>query len=322
MVGSTEKLTGTVFKAQSGFFSVQTPAGSMVCQIKGRLRKERLDTRDIVTVGDQVVVEPAGDGTGVIAEVLPRTSVLSRRAPIPYPGYRGELEHVIVANPDQAVFVFAAAEPAPHLRMLDRLLVAAEASHLPALICVNKIDLVPLEAAQAVFKLYSDIGYEILYTSAKTGFGIEELRRRLIGKLSVLAGPSGVGKSSLLNAIQPGLGLYSREVSRATTKGRHTTVVPELLHLEGGGYVADTPGLRGMALWDIEPEELDAYFRDIRPHVADCEFSDCTHRHEPGCAVRAAVERGLIHPARYQSYVRLREETEAEARKRILKRGV
>lgn len=311
-----ERLTGIVFKAQSGFFTVQTPIGALVCRLKGRLRKERLDT-DIVAVGDQVVVEPVGDGTGLIVEVLPRTSVLSRRAPPAHPNDRRQVEQVIVANPDQAVFVFACAQPEPHLRLLDRLLVAAEAAHLPVLICANKIDLVTLEKAQALFGLYATIGYEVLYTSAKTGVGVEALRERLTGKISVLSGPSGVGKTSLLNAMQPGLGLRVREVSQATAKGRHTTVVPELVPIEGGGYVADTPGLRVMALWDIEPGELEAYFPDIRPFVADCEFSDCTHTHEPGCAVRAAVARGQVHPARYESFLRLRAEIEEEMEKMI-----
>jgi ribosome biogenesis GTPase len=313
-----ENLTGTVFKAQSGFFTVQTPAGPIVCQIKGRLRKERLDT-DVVAAGDRVVIKLSGDGSGQIAEVLPRTSVLSRRATITRPDDRRRVEQVIVANPDQAVFVFACAQPAPHLRMLDRLLVAAEASHLRSIICANKVDLVSPEEAKELFGLYEDIGYEVLYTSAKTGAGVDALRERLMGKLSVLSGPSGVGKSSLLNAIQPGLGLLAREVSQATTKGRHTTVVPELLPVDGGGYVADTPGLRAIALWDVEPGELEAYFPDIRPFVADCEFSDCTHTHEPGCAVRAAVERGQIDPARYDSFLRLREEAEEEARKTMLR---
>lgn len=311
-----ERLIGTVFKAQSGFFTVQTPQGALVCRLRGRLRKERLDT-DIVAVGDRVIVEPAGDGSGLIVEVLPRTRVLSRRAPPAHPDDRRQVEQVIVANPDQAVFVFACAQPAPHLRMLDRLLVAAEAASLPALICANKVDLVTLEEAQALFGLYATIGYEVLYTSAKTGVGVDALRQRLTGKLSVLSGPSGVGKTSLLNAMQPGLGLQVREVSQATTKGRHTTVVPELVPIAGGGYVADTPGLRAMALWDIEPGELEAYFPDIRPFVAECEFSDCTHTHEPGCAVRAAVARGQIHPARYESLLRLRAEIEEELEKAL-----
>jgi ribosome biogenesis GTPase len=146
----------------------------------------------------------------------------------------------------------------------------------------------------------------VWYTSAITGTGVAELRDLLRGKLSVLAGPSGVGKSTLLNDMQPGLGLRAREVSRATTKGQHTTVYPELLPLEGGGFVADTPGVRAVALWDIEPEELDGYFVEIKPLVAHCEFSDCTHLHEPGCAVRKAVEAGEVSVSRYESYCRLR----------------
>jgi ribosome biogenesis GTPase len=217
--------------------------------------------------------------------------------------------------------VFACAQPAPHLRMLDRFLVAAESSHLPSIVCANKVDLIDTEEAHALFGLYERIGYEVHYTSAKTGQGVDALRARLAGKLSVLSGPSGVGKSSLLNAVQPGLGLLAREVSQATTKGRHTTVAPELLRLEVGGYVADTPGLRSIALWDVEPGELEAYFPDIRPYVAGCEFSDCTHTHEPGCAVRDALERGEIDPARYESFLRLREEVEVEARKALMRRA-
>jgi ribosome biogenesis GTPase len=192
--------------------------------------------------------------------------------------------------------------------MLDRFLVIAEAARLPAIICANKCDLVAPEAARELFKHYPPLGYKVLYTSAITGAGVTGLRDLLGGTLrvSVLAGPSGAGKSTLLNAVQPGLGLKAREVSRATTKGRHTTVYPELLPLEGGGYVADTPGVRAVALWDIEPEELDGYFVEIRPLVAQCEFSDCTHLHEPGCAVRKAVEAGEISTSRYESYCRLR----------------
>jgi ribosome biogenesis GTPase len=196
------------------------------------------------------------------------------------------------------------------LRKLDRFLVVAEMNELPAVICVNKVDLVPLEQAVNQFQLYEEIGYQVIYTSAKTGLGVAELRDLLTGKLSVLAGSSGVGKSSLLNAVQPGLGLRVREVSEATGKGLHTTRHAELLPLHGGGYVADTPGIRGLALFDVEPGELDAYFREIAPLVAFCQFSDCTHRHEPKCAVRAAVAQGEISQQRYQSYLRLREEHE------------
>ncbi len=299
---SDSTLEGIVVRAQSGFFTVETSAGSLVCKPRGALQKKRLDT-DILAVGDRVIVQPLHAGHGQIREVLPRTRVLSRRDP--QPGRR-EREQIIVANPDQAVFVFACAQPEPRLGMLDRFLVMAEKASLPAVVCANKADLVPAEQAQATFDLYRELGYPVLYTSATEGIGIEALRAQVAGKLSVLAGPSGAGKTSLLNALQPGLGRHARAISRATAKGRHTTVVPELLPLDAGGYLADTPGLRALALWDVEPEELDAYFPDIRPYVSDCEFSDCTHTHEPGCAVRAALEAGRIRPSRYASYVRMR----------------
>ena len=154
--------------------------------------------------------------------------------------------------------------------------------------------------------IYPPLGYPVVYTSAKQAIGVADLRERLRGRLSVLAGPSGVGKSSLLNAVQPGLGLRAQAISQATQKGRHTTVYPELLLLEEGGFVADTPGLRALALWDIEPEELDGYFVELRPLVAGCAFSNCTHLNEPGCAIRAAVAAGQIAVSRYQSYCRMR----------------
>jgi ribosome biogenesis GTPase / thiamine phosphate phosphatase len=177
---------------------------------------------------------------------------------------------------------------------------------LPAIIVANKIDLVGHAQAEEMFGFYPTIGYPVIYACAKTGAGVEELRERLKGKISALAGPSGVGKSSLLNAIQPGLGLAVREISEAFQKGRHTTTVRQLLPLEQGGYVADTPGMRSLALWDTEPEELDGYFPELAPLVSQCQFSDCNHKTEPGCAVRAAVEAGTVRPERYDSYLRLR----------------
>ena len=184
-------------------------------------------------------------------------------------------------------------------------------NELPAIICLNKIDLDKKGKIQQQFQMYADIGYPVLHTSTHTGEGVAALKELLHDKISVLAGSSGVGKSSLLNAIQPGLGLKVSQVSKATGKGLHTTRYAELFPLDEGGYVADTPGIRGLALFDLEPTELDAYFREIAPLVEQCQFSDCSHRHEPGCAVKAAVEDGRIHPARYESYLRLREEHEA-----------
>jgi ribosome biogenesis GTPase len=299
---STKRLIpGLIVRAQSGFFTVQTEDDPLTCQLRGRLKQgPRLG--DIAAVGDRVQVMPFADGTGMIEFIEPRARSLVRLDPRP----KGVYRQIILSNPDQAVFVFACANPSPHTRMLDRFLVIAEKQGLPAIVVANKLDLVDREEAEATFGYYPALDYPVLYVSAKTGEGIELLRARLTGKVSALAGPSGVGKSSLLNAIQPGLGLAVREVGEATDRGRHTTNVRQLFPLDGGGYVADTPGLRTLALWDTEPEELDGYFPEIGPLVAQCAFSDCTHSHEPGCAVRAAVEAGSIRLERYDSYLRLR----------------
>ena len=309
-------LDGLVTKAQSGFFTVHTDAGDFVCQIRGRLKQKRLDT-DLAALGDRVCISLAEDGTGMIERIAPRERSLARLAPSAHgrgsrrwdrDGYLSEREQVIVANPDQVVFVLACAEPAPRLRMLDRLLVGAEYQQIPSVVCANKIDLVGRLEAQAMFDIYKTIGYPVLYTSAVTGEGVDELRGVLKEKVSALVGPSGGGKTSLLNVMQPGLGLRVREVSRATTKGRHTTVAPQLVPLDVGGWVADTPGIRALAFFEMDPEEVDGYFPDIAPFVTDCRFSDCTHTVEPGCAVIEAVEEGQVSEHRYESYVRLREE--------------
>jgi ribosome biogenesis GTPase len=288
-----------IVKAQSGFFTVETGSGLIVCQLRGRLKRGRAGG-DLAAIGDRVRITALSDGSGAIEEVEDRERALVRLDPRP----QGLYQQVLLANPDQAVFVFACAHPNPKLRMLDRFLVAAEKQKIPAVIVANKTDLV--DDPQKIFGMYTQIGYPVIYSSASDGRGLEELRLTLAGKISALAGPSGVGKSSLLNALQPGLGLAVSEISMAVNKGRHTTVTRELLPLEGGGYVADTPGWRSLALWDTRPEEMDAYFPELAPLVAKCQFSDCTHTHEPGCAVRAALELGQIHRERYISYQRLR----------------
>lgn len=302
MSGSEPGLvSGLIVRSQSGFFTVETEQGTFVCRLRGRLKKgPRLG--DIAAVGDRVQISIHLHNQGMIEAILPRQRMLARMDPTP----RGEYQQIIVANPDQAVFVFACADPAPRFGMLDRFLVIAEKQGLPSVIVANKLDLVSLELARELFGRYEQIGYPVLFTSAHSGVGLEELRRRLSGQLSALAGPSGAGKTSLLNALQPGLGLAVREVSQYSSKGRHTTVVRQLFPLTGGGYIADTPGLKSLALWDTEPHELDGYFPELRELVEECQFNDCTHIHEPGCAVQEALQRRQIHRSRYESYVRMR----------------
>ena len=292
-------LQGLIIKAQSGFFTVETGQGFVICQLRGKLKQGKA-IGDLASIGDTVWVTVLTDGSGVIEEVEERKRAIVRLDPRP----QGDYQQVLLANPDQAVFVFACAHPSPRLKMLDRFLVIAEKQTIPAVIIANKIDLV--EDAKEIFGLYESIGYRVLYTSTKTGAGIEELKSILSGKISAFAGPSGAGKSSLLNAMQPGLGLAVNEISKVMDKGKHTTVTRELFPLEGGGYLADTPGWKSLALWDTEPEELDGYFPELRELVQHCQFNDCTHTHEPGCAVRHALDEGKIHPERYESYLRLR----------------
>lgn len=301
-------LAGWVTRMQSGFITVLTEeAGPVVCHLRGRLKQHRFGG-DIIALGDRVKISRLPDNSGMIEEIEPRERDLSRMAPTP----RGEYRQILLANPDQVVLVFACARPEPRLRMLDRFLVICEKQSIPVFIVANKVDLVGMDAAEAVFGVYPPLGYPVIYTSVKAGLGVEDFHRRLVGKISGLAGPSGVGKSSLLNQIQPQLGLAVRSVSEATTKGRHTTVVREMFPLRDGGFVADLPGLKSLALWDTQPEELDGYFPELRDLVAQCQFSDCTHRTEPGCAVRRAIQAGLVSPARYESYLRMRYGDELE----------
>lgn len=309
----SQLLAGLVVREQSGFFWVEIADGQViVCRLRGRLMEEA-QSSDIAAIGDRVHISLQDDGTGTIEEVEERMSALSRA--VRTEGNRGagaaEREQVIIANADQALFVFAAAQPAPSFKMLDRFLVAGEKAGIDSLvIVVNKIDLDTDGSARARFETYAELGYPVLYTSALDRIGVDDLRATLKDRISVFTGPSGVGKTSLLNTIQPGLGRAVKSVSRVTQEGIHTTRDSELVKLEFGGYLADTPGIRSLTTWDVEPEELDAYFREIAPLVSECRFGDCTHTNEPGCAVRAAVEKGQINRARYESYQSLRAELE------------
>lgn len=297
---------GTILRTVGGVYDVLLEDGRTVpAVLRGRLKLENR-TGDRVVVGDRVEVVIAGDGSATIEAVHDRRNELARRAP----GKGARRAKVIVANVDRVVVVFAWAAPEPNLRLLDRFLVLAEANDLDAAIILNKIDLARSPAEpRRLLAPYEAMGYPVLYTSATRGEGIGAVADLLCGNTSVLTGPSGVGKSSLLNAVEPGLGLRTAEVSRAHRKGRHTTVTAVLVPLRCGGFVADTPGLRELGLWGVTPEVLPRCFREFLPLLGSCRFGNsCTHVHEPGCAVKDAVEDGAITVARYESYRTLREE--------------
>ena len=322
---------GIVFKKTIGNYTIHANGRIVPCALSSRLRKDlvytsdnpnaarrrvkkikQLDNVDPVAVGDLVRWVDAGDGTGMIVELLPRRNKLTRRSPVPMPTAH-PFEQVIVANLDQVVPVFAAANPEPKWNMLDRYLVSAESLDLPVVICITKLDLIhgkDLEDLMAVVESYRKIGYPVILTSVIEGLGLEYLEKTFAGRISVLVGKSGVGKTSLLNAIEPNLGLRVNEVSSTTGKGRHTTTHLEMFPLLKNGAIVDTPGVREFGLWEIEETDLAMFFPEMRPYIGGCRFGlGCKHDTEPGCAIREAVMDGHIEPRRYQNYMGLRMET-------------
>lgn len=294
-------MTGIVLWTMNEWYAVEAGGVEWRCRLRGVLRKEGR-TALLPVVGDQVDLEPTGEGEGVITGIGPRRSTFSRRAAGAKGAWR---EQVLAANIDQVVVMFAAANPVPNPRTVDRFLVVAEANELPAVLLVNKVDLVDQAAAHATFDVYARVGYPVHFVSAIAGMGLDGLPALLAGRVSLVSGPSGVGKSSLINALLPGIDLRTATVSQSLRKGRHTTMVGSLYRLPWGGYIADTPGLRELAPWDIPPSELSDCFPEMRPYQDECRWSGCLHRNEQDCAVRAAVACATIDPRRYDSYLRI-----------------
>jgi ribosome biogenesis GTPase len=324
--------TGIVYKKSTGTYSVNVNGQTIVCSISSLLRREliypmyreskpihmqkvmdvaEIHAVDPVAVGDQVSFVDAGDGTGMITDVLPRRNKLTRRTPGPKP-----LEQVIVANVDQVIPVIAAAQPKPKWGMLDRYLASAKACEIPALICITKLDALRGKHEAEVMEViedYQHIGYPVVLTSAADGTGVEEFKAALQGRTSVFVGMSGVGKTTLLNAIQPGLGLKVGEINTVIDKGRHTTTSLEMFPLDFGGGVVDTPGMKVFGFWDVDAEDVALLFAEMAAYVGQCRFGlNCRHDHEPGCAIKQAVEAGTISQRRYESYLYIREYMYAE----------
>jgi len=297
---------GVVVRSGAGTCRVAAGGVTYLCRLRGRLKHGRQQTQAVVVAGDRVRVRPlpsaaeAAEPMGVVEAVLPRRNRVSRRAARRTGGHR---EQVLMANLDQVVAVQSVAEPAPQGVLVDRLLVAAERFGVRAVLCLNKVDLDPTVAADPRWEYYGELGVDVVRTAVPTGAGVDDLAARLAGRISLVLGASGVGKSSLLNAIAPDLALRTGEVTGKTGLGRHTTTHTELYALPGGGFIADSPGLRGFDPWDLPPEELRDCFPDFAAPAAECRFRGCAHRDEPGCGVKAAVARGEIPDWRHQAYL-------------------
>ncbi len=324
-----DRLQGIVIRKSTGTYHVRTPDGqTIVCGISNRLRKvlvypsrdpsslgyfkvvdvDDIEVIDPVAVGDDVVYIDTNPGEGMIKAVLPQRSKLTRRAA----GSKSKaMEQVIVANADQVVAVMSATQPKPQWTLLDRYLAGAESCSIPAIVCITKIDLVRGKRGEKEVlheaEGYRKLGYTVVLTSSQNGEGIEELRGILKDRSSVIIGKSGVGKSSLLNVLQPGLGLRVNEINTNYGKGRHTTTHLEMHMLDSGGSVVDTPGIKIFGLWNVEPDDIGLFYRDFQPYLGTCKFgASCTHDHEPGCEIKKAVERGKISERRYESYLYVR----------------
>jgi len=299
--GLKDCVEGVVVRIDSHFPLVEYAGRKFRCTLRKKLKRGHRDETHKICVGDRVLFSPPDaeheQDIAPIEGVLPRKTQLTRKA-----ARHEGMSQALVANVDRLIVVVSASAPELNPRLIDRVLVAGENGKLECVVCVNKMDLAEREKIEPLVAHYPVIGYKLIFTSALTGEGLDGFREALKDKSSVIAGPSGAGKSTLLNAIQPGLKLTTREVSEVTGKGKHVTTFVQLIPLDFGGYVVDTPGIREFGLWDVSKSDLQDLFREIAPYIGKCKFHDCTHTHEPQCAVKAAVEAGKIPRLRHESY--------------------
>ncbi|MEZ3470745.1 MAG: ribosome small subunit-dependent GTPase A [Schaedlerella sp.] len=291
-------MKGKIMKGIAGFYYVNVAgSGLYECKAKGIFRKEKIKP----LVGDEVEMEVLDESekTGNIERILPR---------------RNELIRPAVANIDQALVIFAVTDPKPHFNLLDRFLVMMERKEIPVVLCFNKKDIAKPEEAGGLEEIYSACGYPLILTSALTMENIERIRELLLGKTTAVAGPSGVGKSSLINLLQPEACMETGSISRKIARGKHTTRHSELIYIEEGAYIMDTPGFSSLYVNDFEKEELKRYFREFIPFEGYCRFNGCSHVHEPGCAVKQAVEERKIHRTRYENYLEMYRELKEKKR--------
>jgi len=298
-VAVSECLMGRVLGPHGGECVVEAQDGRIYrCAVRRLLKSLSTDERAAVAAGDRVLFRPADADQGVIERVEPRQGVLTRKTR----GYK----HVLAANVDQVLIVASAADPPLKPSLIDRYLISAAVGGIRPVICINKIDLADFVELQPVIGTYSQLGYEVVSTSARTGQGISRLKHLLRGLETALAGQSGVGKTSLINSLEPGLDLKTVEVTAETRKGKHTTTAARLLRLSFGGWVVDTPGIRQMELWDVVRDDVERFFLEFQPFLRDCRYPNCSHMHESRCGVKRAVVRGLVSNLRYESYCRIR----------------
>ena len=300
-------MRGLVVKNTGSWYTVKTDDGRLVnCKVKGNFRLRGIRSTNPVAVGDRVQIAENTEGTAFITEIDDRRNYIIRKSP-----NLSKQSHIIAANVDQALLVVTVNYPQTSTTFIDRFLASAEAYRVPVTLLFNKTDMLDdgeRRLQDMMMALYEDVGYECRAISAETGLGVAGLEELLAGKISVLSGNSGVGKSTLINRILPGANLRTAEISDAHNQGTHTTTFSEMLQLPSGGYLIDTPGIKGFGTFDIEPGELSGYFKDIFRFSKDCRFSNCTHTHEPGCAVLRAVEERHIAQSRYQSYLSMLED--------------